>query len=80
MIHICYDNSMTCNRSLYPVRLKTLMSRSPNMDSLIAVGTSAAVLYSAYNTDVVGQQSVASFDEVLKNIPDKVSADGPAVP
>lgn len=33
----------------YTVGYKALISRSPNMDSLIAIGTSAAVLYSAYN-------------------------------
>lgn len=34
----------------YTVGFKALWSRSPNMDSLIAIGTSAAVLYSIYNT------------------------------
>ena len=34
----------------YAVGFKALWQRSPNMDSLIAVGTSAAVLYSAFNT------------------------------
>ncbi|MDR2694030.1 MAG: heavy metal translocating P-type ATPase [Chitinispirillales bacterium] len=33
----------------YTVGFKNLATRSPNMDSLIAVGTSAAVLYSVYN-------------------------------
>jgi Cu+-exporting ATPase len=33
----------------YTVGFKNLLHRSPNMDSLIAVGTSAAVLYSLYN-------------------------------
>jgi len=33
----------------YTVGFKNLLTRSPNMDSLIAVGTSAAVLYSVYN-------------------------------
>jgi Cu+-exporting ATPase len=33
----------------YTVGFKNLIHRSPNMDSLIAVGTSAAVLYSIYN-------------------------------
>ena len=33
----------------YTVGLKTLWSRSPNMDSLIAIGTTAAVVYSVYN-------------------------------
>ncbi len=34
----------------YTIGFKSLLRRSPNMDSLIAVGTSAAVLYSIYNT------------------------------
>ena len=34
----------------YTVGFRALWQRSPNMDSLIAVGTTAAVLYSAYNT------------------------------
>ena len=33
----------------YTVGFKALWQRSPNMDSLIAVGTTAAVLYSLYN-------------------------------
>jgi P-type Cu+ transporter len=34
----------------YSIGFKTLIKRSPNMDSLIAVGTSAAVLYGVYAT------------------------------
>ena len=34
----------------YIVGYKALFQRSPNMDSLIAVGTTAAVLFSGYNT------------------------------
>jgi Cu+-exporting ATPase len=34
----------------YTVGFKALFQRSPNMDSLIAVGTTAAVLYSIWNT------------------------------
>lgn len=34
----------------YTVGFSALLHRSPNMDSLIAIGTSAAVLYSIYNT------------------------------
>lgn len=34
----------------YTVGFKALWNRSPNMDSLIAIGTSAAVIYSIYNT------------------------------
>lgn len=34
----------------YTVGFKALWQRSPNMDSLVAIGTSAALLYSLYNT------------------------------
>lgn len=34
----------------YTVGFKALIQRSPNMDSLIAIGTSAAILYSFYST------------------------------
>ncbi len=34
----------------YTVGFKALIQRSPNMDSLVAIGTSAAVIYSIYNT------------------------------
>jgi Cu+-exporting ATPase len=39
----------------YTVGFKALFRRSPNMDSLIAVGTTAAVLYSIYNTWRIAQ-------------------------
>ncbi len=34
----------------YTVGFKALFQRSPNMDSLVAIGTTAAVIYSIYNT------------------------------
>jgi len=34
----------------YTVGFKALIQRSPNMDSLIAIGTTAAVVFSVYNT------------------------------
>ncbi len=37
-------------RRFYSVGFRTLLKGSPNMDSLIAIGTSAAILYSAYST------------------------------
>ena len=42
----------------YTVGYRAFWQRSPNMDSLIAVGTTAAVLYSVYNTWMIanGQQ------------------------
>jgi len=39
---------ITGNR-FYTVGFKNLLRRSPNMDSLIAIGTTAAVVYSVYN-------------------------------
>lgn len=40
---------MISGYKFYTVGFKALWQRSPNMDSLIAVGTSAAFLYSVYN-------------------------------
>jgi Cu+-exporting ATPase len=37
-------------RRFYTVGFKALVQRSPNMDSLIAIGTSAALIYSFYST------------------------------
>ena len=37
-------------RKFYTVGFKAILRRSPNMDSLIAMGTSAAVIYSLYST------------------------------
>jgi P-type Cu+ transporter len=34
----------------YTVGFKALIQRSPNMDSLVAIGTSAAIIFSIYNT------------------------------
>ncbi|MFT4143639.1 MAG: heavy metal translocating P-type ATPase, partial [Mobilitalea sp.] len=34
----------------YTIGFKALFMRSPNMDSLVAIGTSAAIIYSIYNT------------------------------
>ncbi len=45
----------------YTVGFKALIQRSPNMDSLIAMGTSAAVLYSLYS---VAQILAGSHDAV----------------
>jgi len=37
----------------YTVGFKALIQRSPNMDSLIAIGTAAAVIYSLYSTYLI---------------------------
>ncbi|WP_099204297.1 heavy metal translocating P-type ATPase [Scatolibacter rhodanostii] len=46
----------------YTVGFKTLWQRSPNMDSLIAIGTSAAMIYSIYELFVFSQPSMAHGD------------------
>lgn len=40
-------------RSFYTTGFRTLFQGSPNMDSLIAIGTSAAILYSLYNFSLI---------------------------
>ena len=42
--------ALWAGRRFYSVGFRTLLKGSPNMDSLIAIGTSAAVLYSLYST------------------------------
>lgn len=45
----------------YTGGFRALVQRSPNMDSLIAIGTSAAVLYSLYNTlQIIGGDAGAA--------------------
>ncbi len=39
----------------YTVGFKALINRRPNMDSLIAIGTTAAILYSIYNTILIAR-------------------------
>lgn len=46
----------------YTVGYKSLFMRSPNMDSLIAVGTTAAVIYSIYNTWQIANGNFAAVD------------------
>ncbi|MCL2001054.1 MAG: heavy metal translocating P-type ATPase [Planctomycetes bacterium] len=47
--------------TFYTVGFKSLIRRAPNMDSLIAIGTSAAVMYSVYNT---GRIATGHFEAV----------------
>lgn len=44
-------------RSFYTTGFRTLFQGAPNMDSLIAIGTSAAIIYSLYNTFLIFQGS-----------------------
>jgi len=46
----------------YTVGFKALVQRSPNMDSLIAIGTTAAVLYSLYNTFQIANGHFAAVE------------------
>ncbi|MDR2772854.1 MAG: heavy metal translocating P-type ATPase [Elusimicrobiota bacterium] len=48
----------------YTVGYKLLIARSPNMDSLIALGTSAAVLYSVYNTINIAMGDIEAVDSL----------------
>lgn len=41
----------------YTIGFKSLIQRNPNMDSLIAIGTTAAVIYSMYNTYLIAKGS-----------------------
>ncbi|MHB9295021.1 Copper-exporting P-type ATPase [Pillotina sp. SPG140] len=48
----------------YTVGFKNLMHRSPTMDSLIAIGTSAAILYSIYNVFRIAQGNMHAVDSL----------------
>lgn len=68
------------NKKYYQVGFKTLLKRSPNMDSLIAIGSSAAVLYGIYaifkigyglghlQADIVSQYSMSLYFESAATI------------
>ncbi len=48
----------------YTVGFKALLKRSPNMDSLIAIGTSAAIIYSLYSTYQIAIGDFVSVDKL----------------
>ncbi|MDR2193963.1 MAG: heavy metal translocating P-type ATPase [Treponema sp.] len=48
----------------YTAGFKNLAHRSPTMDSLIAIGTSAAVLYSLYNTVQIAQGNMHAVESL----------------
>lgn len=48
----------------YTVGFKSLIKRSPNMDSLIAVGTTAALIYSVYNTFTIALGDFSGVDSL----------------
>ena len=55
---------MAVGYRFYTVGFKALWQRSPNMDSLIAVGTSAAFLYSLYNVRQIALGSFMAVDSL----------------
>ena len=55
---------MILNRAYYKVGYKTLFKGHPNMDSLVAVGTTAAFLYSLINTYFIVFQQVGFHDQL----------------
>lgn len=46
----------------YTVGFKAIIQRSPNMDSLVAIGTSAAILFSFYNTYQIANGNFAAVE------------------
>lgn len=55
---------MILNRAYYKIGYKTLFKGHPNMDSLVAVGTTAAFLYSLINTYFIVFQQVGFHDQL----------------
>ena len=48
----------------YSVGFKAIIQRSPNMDSLIAMGTSAAILYSLYSVYQIGSGNFGAVEDL----------------
>lgn len=48
----------------YTVGFKAILNRSPNMDSLIAIGTSAAILYSFYSVYLIQNGEFGAVDHL----------------
>ena len=48
----------------YTIGFKALIQRSPNMDSLVAIGTSSAIIFSIYNTYRIIQGDFAAVDKL----------------
>lgn len=51
-------------RKFYTVGFKAIRHKSPNMDSLIAMGTSAAILYSLFSTWQITQMDFGAVDHL----------------
>lgn len=56
--------SVVVGYKFYTVGFKSLIKRSPNMDSLIAVGTTAAILFSLYNTYLIALGDFSGVDSL----------------
>ena len=60
------------NRKFFQVGFRTLLHRAPNMDSLIAIGSSAAVIYGVYVIFrigfLLGRGDLMSVEPLLDNI------------
>lgn len=48
----------------YTIGFNALIQRSPNMDSLVAIGTTAAVIYSIYNTILISKGHFMAVDSL----------------
>ncbi len=55
---------LIAGNKFFSVGFKAILRRSPNMDSLIAMGTSAAVLYSIYSTYRIYMGDFGSVDDL----------------
>lgn len=55
---------LIAGNKFYSIGFKAILSRSPNMDSLIAMGTSAAVLYSLYSTYRLSRGDMAYMEDL----------------
>jgi P-type Cu+ transporter len=53
----------------YTVGFKSLFNRSPNMDSLVALGTSSAFIYSLYSIYKIGKGDISFIEQLYFEIP-----------
>ncbi len=56
--------AIIAGRRFYVVGVKALLHRAPNMDSLIAMGTSAAILYSLFSVFRIASGQPAAVEEL----------------
>lgn len=56
--------AIIAGRRFYVVGVKALLHRAPNMDSLIAMGTSAAILYSLFSVFRIAGGQIAAVEEL----------------